>query len=50
VTREEFIEATTRLAFYTGWSSAVTATGVAREHFEKNEAGSAREETTHEEH
>ncbi len=35
VTLEELIETITHLAFYTGWPSAVTAIGVARELFEK---------------
>jgi 4-carboxymuconolactone decarboxylase len=35
VTQEELIEAITHLAFYTGWPSAVTAVGIAREVFEK---------------
>lgn len=35
VTQEELIETITHLAFYTGWPSAVTAIGVARELFEK---------------
>lgn len=35
VTLEEMIETITHLAFYTGWPSAVTAIGVARELFEK---------------
>lgn len=35
VTQEELIESITHLAFYTGWPSAVTALGVAREVFEK---------------
>lgn len=35
VTQEELIETITHLAFYTGWPSAVTAIGVAREIFEK---------------
>ncbi len=35
VTVEEMIETITHLAFYTGWPSAVTAIGVARELFEK---------------
>jgi len=35
VTLEELIETITHLAFYTGWPSAVTAIGVAREIFEK---------------
>ncbi len=34
-TLEELIETITHLAFYTGWPSAVTAIGVAREIFEK---------------
>lgn len=34
VTQEELIETITHLAFYTGWPSAVTAIGVARELFE----------------
>jgi 4-carboxymuconolactone decarboxylase len=35
VTLEELVETITHLAFYTGWSNAVTAVGVARELFEK---------------
>lgn len=35
LTQEELIEAITQLAFYTGWPSAVTAIGVARDLFEK---------------
>jgi len=35
VTEEELIETITHLAFYTGWPSAVTAIGVAREVFGK---------------
>ena len=33
VTEAELVEALTHLAFYAGWPSAVTATGVAREVF-----------------
>ena len=33
VTQEELVETITHLAFYTGWPSAVTAIGVAREVF-----------------
>jgi 4-carboxymuconolactone decarboxylase len=33
VTQEELIETITHLAFYSGWPSAVTAIGVAREVF-----------------
>ena len=36
VTREELVEAITHLAFYSGWPSAVTAVGVAKDVFEKN--------------
>jgi 4-carboxymuconolactone decarboxylase len=35
VTQEEVVETITHLAFYTGWPSAVTAIGVAREIFGK---------------
>ena len=35
VTQEELIEAITQLAFYAGWSNAVSAIGVAREVFAK---------------
>jgi 4-carboxymuconolactone decarboxylase len=35
VTEEEIVETITHLAFYAGWPSAVTATSVAREVFEK---------------
>lgn len=35
VTQEEIVEAITHLAFYTGWPSAVTAIGIAREVFGK---------------
>ena len=31
VTRDELVEATTHLAFYAGWPSAVSAVGVAKE-------------------
>jgi len=35
VTEDELIETITHLAFYAGWPSAVTATGVAREVFKR---------------
>jgi len=35
LTQEELIEAITHLAFYAGWPSAVTASSVAKEVFEK---------------
>jgi 4-carboxymuconolactone decarboxylase len=37
VTQEELIETITHLAFYSGWPNAVTAVGVAREVFKKND-------------
>lgn len=39
VTREEIAEVITHLAFYAGWPSAVTATGVAREVFAERDGG-----------
>ncbi|MBD2074956.1 carboxymuconolactone decarboxylase family protein [Phormidium sp. FACHB-592] len=35
VTQEELIETITHLAFYVGWSNAVTAISVAKEVFEQ---------------
>jgi len=36
VTKEELSELITHLAFYSGWPTAVTAAGIAKEVFEKN--------------
>jgi hypothetical protein len=38
VREDELIETITHLAFYAGWPSAVTATGVAREVFKRRRA------------
>ena len=37
VTEDELVEAITHLAFYSGWPNAISAVGVAREVFKKNE-------------
>lgn len=37
VTRDEIAELITHMAFYSGWPTAMTAAGVAKEVFEKGE-------------
>jgi 4-carboxymuconolactone decarboxylase len=39
VTRDEIVEATTHLAFYSGWPTAATAIGIARQVFADAEQG-----------
>ena len=42
VTRDEIVEAITHLAFYSGWPTAATAIGIARQVFADAEPGQAK--------